>query len=882
MKRTLLSIAWGVVCTAFAAQQSPAEKKVYVTKHINPHPPQLDGKFDDPVWEKLNWAGDFTQREPDDGKAPSQPTSFKITYDDKNLYVAIRAHDAEPDKIVRRVTRRDQFDGDFVEINIDSYFDHRTAFSFTVNAAGVKGDEAVSNDGNNWDANWNPIWDVAVAVDEGGWNAELRIPFSQLRFGEKEEHVWGVQLMRRIFRKQERSVWQYIPQNTPGWVSFFGELRGLKDIHAPRRVELLPYGVSSVRRNEPETGNPFATGQSSKLSGGLDAKLGVTSDLTMDATLNPDFGQVEADPSQVNLTAFETFFQEKRPFFIEGQNIFEYRLAGGDGPFSNDQLFYSRRIGRQPRGSPELNGGEFAEVPEQTSIMGAAKLTGKTKSGVSIGLLDAVTDEETADIDNQGQRRQEIVEPRTNYLVTRLQKDFNSGASALGGMFTATHRNLSDAPQLNFLPQAAYSGGLDFRHQWHKRTYYLDALGVVSNIRGSQEAINEAQTSSLRYYQRPDADYLTLDSTRTSLSGHGGNLSIGRGGNSPLRMQLATTWRSPGLELNDVGFLRQADRIMQSFWAGYRITKPTSIFNRLNMNLNQWWGWNFGGETVFRGGNVNGGGQLRNYWSVWGGLGREGANLATTALRGGPALRLPGQWNQWYEVFTDERKNLYGGIFGFNSWVDEGGSRFNEVGFNVTYRPMNALTLRLNPFYNINLDDLQYVETPETAGEARYIMGRLHQETLGITLRLDYSITPELSLQYYGQPFISAGQYSQFKRITSPRAERYADRFHILTSELQPGVDEDGNPIYEVDEDLSGVADYSFGNPDFNFQQFRSNFVLRWEYSPGSTVFFVWSQDRTGSEAMGEFSARNDFKHLFNSIYPDNVFLIKLNRWFSL
>ncbi len=662
-------------------------------------------------------------------------------------------------------------------------------------------------------------------------------------------------------------------------MSFFGELRGLQNIRAARRLEILPYGVSSLRRNEKINGNPFATGQSENLSGGLDAKLGVTSDLTMDVTLNPDFGQVEADPSEVNLTAFETFFQEKRPFFIEGKSILDFRMTGGDGSFSNDQLFYSRRIGRVPRGYPALNDDEFAEAPNRTSIMGAAKLTGKTKNGISIGVLDAVTDEEEGEVAFNGARRKEIVEPCTNYFVSRLQKDFNGGASAFGGVFTATHRNLSGAPQLGFLHHSAYSGGLDLRHQWHKRTYYVEALGVVSQLRGSAASIYEAQVSSRRYYQRPDADYLTLDPARTALTGHGGNLSIGRGGNSRLRMQLGTTWRSPGLELNDAGFLRQADRIMQSFWAGYRITNPFSIFNRLNVNLNQWWGRNFGGETVFAGGNVNGGGQLKNYWFIWGGVGYEGANLATSALRGGPALRLPGQWNQWYNVFTDERKNLTFGLFGFNSWITEGGSRFNEAGFNLTYRPVNSLSLRLNPFYNFNRDNLQYVETLDRVGESRYIMGRLQQKTLGITFRVDYSLTPNLSLQYYGLPFISAGKYSQFKRITSPRAARYADRFHTFTNEIRFNEQE---AAYVVDEDLNGAADYSFDNPDFNFKQFRSNFVLRWEYSPGSALFVVWSQDRTGAESTGEFSARRDLKNLFYQIYPDNVFLIKLNRWFSL
>jgi hypothetical protein len=877
MNRKLLLSGVLFFAAAVFAADPPAEKKVYHAKPINPHAPVIDGRLDDPVWEKAGWATNFTQREPNDGAAPFQQTAFKILYDEKNLYVGIRAHDSEPDKIVRRVTRRDQFDGDWVEINIDSYFDHRTAFSFTINAAGVKGDEAISNDGDNWDTNWNPVWFGEVALDNEGWTAEMRIPVSQLRFADKEEQTWGIQVMRRLFRKQERSVWQYIPQNTPGWVSFFGELQGLKGIKPSRRLELLPYSVGSTRQFKKETGNPFATGELNKLSGGLDAKIGVTSDLTMDVTLNPDFGQVEADPSEVNLTAFETFFEEKRPFFIEGQDILEYKLAGGDGPFSNDRLFYSRRIGRSPHGYPALNAGEFAKVPNNASIAAAAKLTGKTKSGVSIGILEAVTDREEAEIDFSGRRRFEIVEPRTNFFVSRVQKDFNKGVSAIGGMFTATHRDLTGS-SLADLNRAAYSGGVDFRHQWHKRTYYVEGMTVFSAIRGSKEAIQAAQTASRRYYQRPDADYVEYDPNRTSLTGHGGNLSLGRGGNSKLRLNVGVTWRSPGLELNDLGFIRQADRVMQHAWAGYRVTKPFSIFNRLNVNLNQWRGWNFGGETVFKGGNINGGGQLKNYWGIWGGLGREGEDLATTALRGGPALRLPAQWNQWFNLSSDERKAVRVGFFTFNSWKDQGNTDSHEMGFNVSFRPLNALFLRVNPFYGTNKEDLQYVSALDYAGESRYLFGRLDQKTLGITLRFDYSVTPNLSLQYYGQPFVSAGKYAQFKRITAPRADRYEDRFQTFADEIK--FDEQ-NGVFTVDENLDGAVDYAFDKPDFNFRQFRSNFVMRWEYSPGSTLFVVWSQGRTGFESSGDFSFRDDLKDLFK-VFPDNVLLVKLNRWFSL
>lgn len=877
MTSKLLTAVLLLPAVALAAATQPAAKKTYHTKHLNPHAPVIDGRLDDPVWEKLEWAGDFTQREPNDGKPPSLQTSFKITYDDKNLYVGIRAHDDQPEQIVRRVTRRDSFDGDWVEINLDSYFDHRTAFSFTINAAGVKGDEAVSNDGEHWDANWNPVWFGEAAVDDQGWCAELRIPFSQLRFGDKQEHVWGMQVQRRIFRKQERSVWQYIPQNTAGWVSYFGELHGLKGIQAARRIEMLPYGVSSLRRAPEQAGNPFATGEHRKLSAGLDAKAGVTSDLTLDLTLNPDFGQVEADPSEVNLTAFESYFQEKRPFFIEGQSILDYRLTGGDGSFSNDRLFYSRRIGRAPSLAPELAAGEFSETPQNTSIVGAAKLTGKTKSGLSLGLLEAVTDEEAAAIAFNGQRRRQAVEPRTNFFIGRVQQDFNRGTSAIGGMFTATHRDLAGTG-ITSLNRAAYSGGVDVRHQWHDRKYYLEALGVISHIRGDRAAIAEAQQASQRYFQRPDADYLEFDQNRTSLTGHGGNLSVGRGGNSPVRANLAVTWRSPGLELNDAGFMRQADRVMQSLWLGYRFTNPVAIFNRLNLNVNQWQGWNFGGARVFSGGNINGGGQLKNYWYLWLGVGREGEDLATTALRGGPALRLPAQWNQWITVQSDERKAVMVGVEGFNSWEDVGGTRSHEVGLWMTIRPLNALSLQLNPYYGFNRDDLQYVSTLAHGAQSRYLFGRLQQKTLALTTRVDYSITPNLSVQYYGQPFVAVGKFSHFKRITAPRADNYAERFHVFTNEI---AREEANGRLQVDEDLDGSTDYAFENPDFNFQQFRSNLVVRWEYSPGSTVFLVWSQGRTGTSPAGGFSFRNNLNDLFN-VYPDNVFLIKLNRWFSL
>jgi len=878
MKRAVLFLTVLFMFSNVVASNDTIKQKIYTAKPVNPHPPVIDGRLDDPVWDKVEWQGDFTQRRPDDGAQPSQKTAFKVIYDEKNLYIVVRSYDTEPDKIARRVTRRDRFDGDLVEVNIDSYFDHRTAFSFTINAAGVRGDEAISNDGDNWDSNWNPIWFGEASVDDEGWIAEMKIPFSQLRFANQEEHVWGLQVMRQLYRKDERSHWQYIPQNSGGWVSSFGELRGIKGISASRRLELLPYGVSDLRRLPKEAGNPFVTGKETNFSGGLDAKLAVTSDLTLDVTVNPDFGQVEADPSEVNLTAFESFFGEKRPFFIEGQNIMQYKIMGGDGGFSNDQLFYSRRIGRSPQYDPELGDDEYTDVPNNTSIITAMKLTGKTKSGLSIGVLNAVTERESAQIDFVGQRRQETVEPLTNYFVGRVQKDYNEGNTSIGGIFTSVHRNLSE-PQLKFLNKSAYSGGLDFRHQWNDKTYYLDFKTAFSNIRGDRQAILDAQTSSARYYQRPDADYVTLDSSRTSLSGHGGFVSVGRGGKSKLRMQAGGMWRSPGLELNDLGFLRQADRMMQWTWAGYSWNSPFAIFRSLRFNFNQWAGWNFGREMVFQGGNINGGGQFKNHWRFWMGGGPEGSNLSTSELRGGPAMKLPAQWNFWYNISTDNRKRVQFGVGGSNSWGNNDSFRRNNIRGWVKFRPKDAMQIFVRPFYTFRTSNLQYIDTINQNNEDRFLFGQLNQKTMGIVIRLDFSITPDLSIQYYGQPFVSAGKYSAIKRITNPRADRYEDRFQTFTdNEIQ----KDAEGGFSIDENGDGNLVYSLENPDFNFRQFRSNLVVRWEYNPGSTIFLVWTQERTDDSIEGgNFSFRNDIGNLFEE-EATNVFLVKVSRWFSL
>jgi hypothetical protein len=872
----ILLISAGVA--AAQAPQTPA-KRVYVTRRVNPHAPVVDGKIDEPAWEKVDWAGGFSQHEPDENQPPTEPTSFKILYDDKNLYVAIRADDSRAETIERRISRRDNVQGDIVGILLDSYCDQRTAFCFYVNAAGVKKDELMTNNGEGEpDGSWDPIWDVETAVDGKGWTAEMRIPFSQIRFGVKEEHVWGLEVLRNLFRKNETEIWQPVPRNAPGVVHLFGELRGLNGIRPPRQVELMPYAVAKGLTFPRVDGNPFATGRSGSLYGGLDGKVGVTNDLTMNFTVNPDFGQVEADPSVVNLTAFETYYEEKRPFFIEGRNILNFQIMGGDGDFSSDNLFYSRRIGRGPQGEPSAGAGAFIDAPSATSILGAFKLTGKTRSGLSIGVLESVTGRENATVFENGLTTRTPVEPLTNYFGFRLQKDYNQGATILGGMVTATNRSLRN-DNLRFLHDEAYSGGFDFMHSWRNKTYALSFNTVFSYVRGTPDALLRTQTSSVRYFQRPDASYLSFDPTRTSLFGHGGTATFGKQGGGHLSFILGGTWRSPGLELNDMGYLRQADEIMEFAWAGYRFYKPFSIFRSLNINANQWRGWNFGGENIFDGGNINVNADFKNYWSAGFGINRNASSLSASALRGGPSLRNAGRWNTWAHVETDMRSKVRFELMEETTDADNGDVRMRQIQAGVVINPSRALSLSLTPGCATSHSELQYIGTTSFNAEPRYIFGAIAQKTVSLTIRLNYSLNPELSVQFYGQPFIGSGQYSRFKRITDSRSRVWDGRYRVFTgTEL---FLDNSTGLYRVDEDGDGIADYDFGRPDFNFLQFRSNLVLRWEYSPGSALYVVWSQGRTGAFSEGDFSFGRDVGRLFDA-QPENVFLVKFSYCFQL
>lgn len=852
--------------------------KTYTTARLDGEPPDIDGNADDAAWSQVPWGGgDFTQTSPDAGAAPSVQTYFKMLYDDKNLYILFRNMDPDPSKIVSRMSRRDGFDGDWVEINIDSYYDKRTAFSFTSSVSGVKGDEYISNDGEDWDENWDPIWYLKTSIVEEGWIAEVKIPLSQLRFSAKDVQVWGIQFTRRFFRNQERSTWQYIPPDASGWVHLFGEMDGIKGIRPQRQLEIQPYILAQAESFQKEEGNPFLTGHSSNADVGLDAKVGITSDITLDLTVNPDFGQVEADPSQVNLSAFQLFYDERRPFFIEGNNILNFSLT----EFEDNNLFYSRRIGREPQGWPVTDKSgddgvdEYGETRASTTILGAAKLTGKNKRGFSWGVLESVAAPEHIEIDSLGYRRTQNIEPLTNYFVSRAQQDINKGNTIVGAMFTSTHRSIEES-QLDWLRTDAYTGGMDFTQNFKDRKYQFSGKVVMSQVSGSAESITETQQSSEHYYQRPDYHHDDLDTTRTSLTGTGGTLVFGKK-SGKLVYEVGYNWLSPGLELNDIGFLSQANQMTQWTWTQYRVLNPVGIFRNMRYNFIQYLQWDFDGKNVSEGYNANANLSFKNFWFFGNGLEYEPRFTSNADLRGGPAIRYPGTINYWLEVDTDDRKKLSGYVFQQWLWGFEGHRYSRSAQIGLVYRPVNALSISLSPNINTRQHEMQYVTTLDSGGETRYVVGEINQTTARLTARLTYMITPNLSVQYYGQPFGTAGEYTHFKYVTDANASTLKNLYTSIPESWISSNEGD----YIIDENADGTPDFSFSNPNFNFGQFRSNMVIRWEYTPGSTLFLVWTQEQNGA-----FYDRTEPDHGSYSFAFDNrahnIFLVKFTYRFLL
>ena len=879
MKKLLISVVIFFFILPLSSAQTIEKKRYKATR--TSEVPVINGILDEEIWKSGEWIDDFTQNEPYNGSPSSQRTEFSILFDDDNLYVGIKAYDTSPDSIVNRLTRRDQADGDLAAIIVDSFHDLRTGFCFGVSSAGVKYDLMFSNDGQNQDQSWNPNWWVKTSINKEGWIAEMKIPFSQIRFDKNSGDVWGLEMARVLYRKNETAFWQHIPKDSPGLIHMFGEMSGLEEIKPRKIFDVTPYGVAKAETFKADPGNPFLeNGRKYGLNGGIDAKIGITNNMTMDLTINPDFGQVEADPSQVNLTAYETFFEEKRPFFIEGNNITNFSIGLGDGDIGNDNLFYSRRIGRNPHVSPDLKDGWSADVPAFTKILGAAKITGKTKNGLSLGFVEAMTAGEKAEIDTIGGRTHQTVEPLTNYFIGRVQRDFNEGKTILGGIFTGTNRDL-DENLGSLMHKSAYSGGIDFTQYFKDKNWMFNLNTAFSQVNGSKEALQLTQKSSARYYQRPDNDYTDFDPERTSLTGSGGRIQIQKL-NGHLFLLGSVLWRTPGFEINDLGYIQETDEVLSVLVAGYNVWDPKWIYRRYNINGDIYIGHNFGGDVVGKGFEWNGSMGLKNYWNVWTGGNLSGNSLSSGMLRGGPMMKLPGNLRIYGGFSSDNRKKLTFQVFANVSRGYENNSRSLYTGMDITYKPTNFLFFTLSPGFNPSFTELQYVTEENIGGSDKYIFASIDRKTISASFRINVNLSPDLTLQYWGQPFIASGKYYDHKYILDPMADDFRNRFWTY-SPAQKTFDMENNN-YRVDMNLDGTTDFTIENKDFNFQEFLSNMVVRWEYNPGSTLYLVWSQTRSFSNESGVMRYFNDLGDLFNrdNDIPHNVFLVKFSYRFGL
>ena len=848
-------------------------------------PPTIDGRLDDPVWALAPPVTLFLQTDPEEGKPVSEATEVRVLYDAEAIYVGARLFDREPRRIIRRLGRRDaQPPSDDFRVLFDSYHDHRTAFRFTLNPAGVKGDVLFGGDGDFADDSWDPVWAGAATVDSLGWTAELRIPFSQLRFSAARVQVWGVRFVRWIQRKNEFALFPFVGKTESGFVSRFAHLVGLHDIPQPRRLELLPYTVARGTYDDPVVpGNPFDPGSRYFGGAGLDVKYGVTSNLTIDAAFNPDFGQVEIDPAFVNLTAFEQFLPEHRPFFIEGADIFGF--GGNGGGFSSfggtPQFFYSRRIGRPPHGDA-TSPGQFVQMPDNTTILGAAKLSGKA-SGWSVGVLDAFTAREYARVVDTvaGARYADEVEPVTNHFVGRLKRDYDGGNTTLGLLGTAVHRDLR-TPSLDFLRRAAYAGGVDVFHRWAKSTYTIAANLGFSHIGGDTVAIQQAQQASNRYFQRPDAEHFHYDPTRTSLFGITGEVYLNKVAGNWL-WGLAGSTTTPGFEVNDLGFQRRVDRISGSATGGYHWTKPGKVLREASAFLFLGPSWNYDWNNIQNAIGAFSFGTFRNFWSYNASATFTARALDDRLTRGGPLAASPAGWNASAGVGTDNRRPVSLNAVASYSINDASGWRlFASPG--VDWRPSGAVSLSLGPNYTVGRDAAQYVvavtdpNASATLG-ARYVFAQFVQHSLDVTLRMNLTFSQTLSFQLYAQPFMFAGDYRDFAELRAPRTFQ----FNVYGRDQGSTIRYDAaSRVYTVHPDGAFPNDsLQFANPAFRDRSLRSNAVLRWEYRPGSTLFVVWTQSRFGELPDPAFDAGHFLTHEVFRDRPTNVLLVKLNYWLS-
>lgn len=811
---------------------------------------QVDGRLDEAAWATAIPVTDFTQVDPEEGRPVSEATAARVLFDDEAIYIGVRLFDRQP--VTERLGRRDMnlLDSDWLGVVIDSYHDHRTAFSFDLNPAGVQRDAVKSMGAGGQeqdDLSWDPVWEGRATKDEGGWTAEYRIPFSQLRFSKEEEPIWGIQIERVIGRRREYSVLSFTPKSEQGGIPAYGHLVGLRGVEPGQRLEVLPYLVTRSEHLD-QGENPFRDDSEYFASGGVDLLYRASSDFALNATLNPDFGQVEVDPAVINLTVYETFFQEKRPFFIEGSEIFDFGRNTSGG-----QLFYSRRIGRTPQVRPPTS---IADTPEATTILGAGKLTGKTASGWSLGIMEAVTQEESGRyLDGEGFRRAWIAEPLTNYFVGRVRRDGRGGQSSVGAMITATNRDLSTDQLAATLRESGYAGGVDFRHEWADRSWVLRGSLVGSRIAGDPRSIVAVQRHGTHFFQRPDADHLEVDSVASSMSGYSVGLALAKQAGEHWRGELAVAATSPTFEVNDLGYQTRTDRRDAALNLSYLENRPGDFLRSYSATGVVRYEHNYANQRILGVWAL----LLRlrhlSWWSASFNVHHQTTANDDRSTRGGPLRERPALWSAGGEFSSDPRKPITFGV-GVGGGRDHYGGWTFSTGGSVGIKASSRWNLTLSPGLDRAFTVAQYVGTvPDAAAThtfgAHYLFAPLRQTTLSMETRLDFTIDPRLSLQVYAQPFISSGDYEEVTELAAPRSY-----------EFSPWAGE-------------------LPNLDFNYRSLRGTAVLRWEWRSGSTLYLAWQQARADyALGIGDFDFSRDRRALFDA-RPDNIFVLKVNYWWT-
>jgi hypothetical protein len=859
-----------------AAHSQDIPPKVARAVRITGPAPRIDAVLDDPAWSQAPAISDFVQKIPVEGATPSVATAVRILYDDDALYVGARLLRADPAAIRTSITRRDgDSDAESFIVSLDTYLDKRTAYSFSLSSGGVRGDFYHSQDSEDSgrEAQFDPVWSGSARVDAEGWTAELRIPFSQLRFNAADTHSWGLQLTRNVADKSERVQWVLIPISASGYSSYFGRLEGIAGIPPARRLELLPYIATDLTfRANVDPANPFNERAGARVGG--DLKLGLGPNLTLDATINPDFGQVEADPAVVNLTAFETVFDERRPFFIEGNELLTGR---GQSFIGRPSWFYSRRIGAAPRG---LATGDFVDAPTNTTILSAAKITGRLARGLSVGALAAVTPREYARSFNlsSGTIGTTAVEPPSAFGVLRLQQEFGAQQSNVGVSLTQVHRALDDrGGLLQLLPTDAITGGADWKLRYMRGMYEVTGWVGGSRVEGDATAIARLQRSSAHYFQRPDQDHISYDPTRTSLTGTSASLRLDKNAGRFTLGGIQLSARSPEFDINDAGQMRSGDDVDFNADVQLRDTKPHTNFRFINFGTSTQAGWNFGGIRQYLRFGESAQVTLNNFWRLSASGTRHIASLSDDLTRGGPLIGTPGAYQVTAQVTS--RPNVPTTWTARTVYFDDefGGWRW-DASAGVSTRPAPQWQASVDPSYSRSVDGRQYVTTRSGGSAAtygqRYIFSYIERSTLSARFRLNYAVTSNFTAEGYAEPFAASGRFYDFGELPAPRSSE----LRVYGQSAGTTVVAESNGTRTVRD---GTNTFSLPALDFNRLSFRSNLVLRWEYLPGSTAFLVWQQSRADIGAAGELINPRDLWTATRAT-GDNLFVLKVSYWLGV